>query len=515
MALSSALVWLVVAASLFMLLRELYRRFYLDFDDADAVHTTFGFPLWNRPDIARVDQVFLVDTDFIRKSGKKVVRYVNPIRPWERVVAVADAQVLREMFVGTQWEKFQRTTPMAGPHEPYAGGLIFMPNGEDWRAARAMFDRTFTNAAVRSYVPMLNEKRTIFMEQLAKAAKESPDGTVEIQALLMRMTFDVISRLAFGEEFDAQRSEKGKEIMKAWEGWFASAVQLLVLNLLLGETAWQWAGGALGLLKPWNEGKKVIYGLIEQGLQRRRDGIDLDRISIMDDTLRSAKMPEFMKDDETFKKHLCTILFAGHDTTSGTLACAVHYLGQNPSWQAKIRKEVADAVGKDGAINALEPIENLPSLNAVIKETMRLLPSAAAAGNRYMMEDLDYVYKDPVDGREKKICFRKGDWLFPMLYTVQRHPDFWKGTDPEVFDPQRWIDDPQGGSKHLYAYAPFGNGPRKCVGEKLALGEMRLVLASILQKYDIVPGKYEFVPKQDATISAKYGVHVKLVPVSA
>lgn len=62
---------------------------------------------------------------------------------------------------------------------------------------------------------------------------------------------------------------------------------------------------------------------------------------------------------------------------------------------------------------------------------------------------------------------------------------------------------------------PFGNGPRKCVGEKLALGEMRLILASILSKYEVVAGKYEFVVKQDATIAAKYGVHVRLVPVKA
>jgi len=51
-----------------------------------------------------------------------------------------------------------------------------------------------------------------------------------------------------------------------------------------------------------------ILGLIQRGLDRRDRGEDLDRVSIMDDTLRSAKLPEFMKDTEEFKKQLATLL---------------------------------------------------------------------------------------------------------------------------------------------------------------------------------------------------------------
>jgi cytochrome P450 len=63
----------------------------------------------------------------------------------------------------------------------------------------------------------------------------------------------------------------------------------------------------------------------------------------------------------------------------------------------------------------------------------------------------------------------------PFVYGAQHHPDNWKGPDPEIWDPQRWVDDVNGGCKHLYAYAPFGNGARRCVGERLALGETRWV----------------------------------------
>lgn len=132
-----------------------------------------------------------------------------------------------------------------------------------------------------------------------------------------------------------------------------------------------------------------------------------------------------------------------------------------------------------------------------------------------MFEDYDYSYVDPVDKKTKHIALKKGDLVMPFLMGAQRHPDNWTGTDPDVWDPQRWLDDINGGAKHLFAFGPFGNGPRRCVGERLALGETRLILASLLRKYDIVPGKYEFQAKSDATISAKYGVVIKLQPIKA
>lgn len=121
--------------------------------------------------------------------------------------------------MGTQWEKLDRSHPFLAPHEGYAGGLIFMANGPQWRETRAMFERQFSNPAIRSYVPILNAKRDIFMGIIEKARAANPEGTIEIQSFFMKLTFDVISRLAFGEDFEAQTSEKGKKIMKDW--WVA------------------------------------------------------------------------------------------------------------------------------------------------------------------------------------------------------------------------------------------------------------------------------------------------------
>jgi cytochrome P450 len=71
--------------------------------------------------------------------------------------------------------------------------------------------------------------------------------------------------------------------------------------------------------------------------------------------------------------------FAGHDTTAGTITIALHFLGQSPKWQHLIRKEVIDACGAIQPIS-LEQLENLPALNACVKETLRLYPAAPNGG---------------------------------------------------------------------------------------------------------------------------------------
>lgn len=211
-------------------------------------------------------------------------------------------------------------------------------------------------------------------------------------------THSTICRLAFGEDVHAQTTKEGERLLSAWENWFFASNLLSLLNIFLFNGAWKIFGGPL--LKHWNAGKATIYGLIDRGLERRKRGEDLNRVSIMDDTLRSAKLPEFMKDDETFRKHLATLLFAGHDTTSGTCTIALHFLAHEPVWQARIRKELAEL--PEGPFS-LEPLEGLPVLNAVIKETLRVYPAAPNGGGRYMLKDFTASYVDPVDKREKKV----------------------------------------------------------------------------------------------------------------
>ncbi|KAI9004939.1 cytochrome P450 [Hyaloraphidium curvatum] len=504
------LVTAVLLASAAYLIFELWWRRSADRGDGDAVATLVGVPFINRPSLSNAKKSFVTDLDAIRATGRKNLRWVNPLRPGVTVVVVSDPAVLREIFVGAKWENFTRAHPAMGPQQEYAGGLILQPNGDEWRQARALFDRTFTTPAVRSYVPILVDLRDTFMGQIRKVNAAAPDG-FDIQPELFKFTFDAICRLAFGEEIGAMTTKEGEKLLDAWNEWFGATSILMLVNILFSNDAWKYF---TGLKKNTERGRDTIYGLIQRGIDRRKRGEDLDRVSILDNAMRSEKLPAFMKNDEAeLRRQFCTLLFAGHDTTAGTTAIATHFLAHNPRWQKAIRAEVAAAVPAGEPIS-LEPLENLPALNAVVKETLRILPAAPYGGTRVMGCDMDFTYVDGVDGRSKTIKFREGDWIFPFVYGAQHDRDYW-AQDPDVWDPQRWLDDPNGGAKNLYANSPFGNGARRCIGERLALGETRVLLASILREFDIAPGDYVFDVKNEATVSAANGVKVRLVPVKA
>ncbi|KAI9012335.1 cytochrome P450 [Hyaloraphidium curvatum] len=495
-----------LAAAVLFLLAELYRRSFLAFGDEDTVATYLAAPLWNRPDFKRLQQRLLVDADWVKKAGgKRVLRFVHPLVPTRRVILCCDANLSREIYVGNSWTKFERPLPYQEAVMPIAQ-TVAMPNDAKWREIRYFFDRTFSTAAIRQCTPLLNDLRNVFMDQIAT----NRGAEFDIQPYVSRLTFDVISRLSFGENLNVQTTQQGKQLMSTWEHLLASIMTAASLDLLLFPGAWKKVSKKL--VAAWQGSLDVINGMIDANIARHRNHDD-GRTSILDDSLRSEKLPESLKDMEEFRKHMATLLFAGHDTTAGTTAMAIHFLAENPEWQKRIRDEVAGKGGGPDVFLLPETLEQLPVLNAVIKETLRLMPAAPHGAGRTMAEDMDFRYKDD-SGRENRIVLRKGDVVVDFIYGRQRHPDYWP-RDADAFDPTRFLEDASGGAKHLYAYGPFGNGARRCLGERLALAEMRMVLSALCSKYDVVRGNYVFEPLQTGAISAKNGVWVKLVEVKA
>ncbi|KAJ3325052.1 Cytochrome P450 4B1 [Gonapodya sp. JEL0774] len=168
-----------------------------------------------------------------------------------------------------------------------------------------------------------------------------------------------------------------------------------------------------------------------------------------------------------------------------------------------------------------------------------MYPAAPSGAGRVVHEDFVVSYTDTLTGEQKSVEFRKNDMISPFVMGAGRSPENYLRA--EVWDPQRWcvesflmsshadevvlnvttlfrdrIDDAtgNGGALSPYAYAPFGNGARKCLGERLALAQLRIVLASTLDKYDLLFCKdQKFVVASQGTIKAGNGVFVKLAKV--
>ncbi|KAL7537479.1 hypothetical protein ACHAXR_007853 [Thalassiosira sp. AJA248-18] len=196
-----------------------------------------------------------------------------------------------------------------------------------------------------------------------------------------------------------------------------------------------------------------------------------------------------------------TLLFAGQDTSAATLSWTLHLLSLHPDKQEKVAKEVRTALGKsENEPISKRMISQMPYLDAVIKESMRLYPVAPFIV-RKLTNDITIPIDEEVptnpDNTNKTISMPASTFACIWIYALHRNPKLWE--QPDEFLPERWID-PELRSRDLGqeeygSYMPFAIGPRNCLGQPLAQVVLRILLARVLKKYEVTDPKFEALKK--------------------
>lgn len=211
--------------------------------------------------------------------------------------------------------------------------------------------------------------------------------------------------------------------------------------------------------------------------------------------------------DSTFKKFAMSqiklFLFSGHDTTSGSVCYLFYILSLHSSALSRVRDEhdqiFGSSVEKATDLIAQSPflLNQLPYTTAVIKETLRLYPpvSSTRAGEPGFNVKDDQGRQFPTDGFLV--------WANPQV--VQRDPAYWP--QPDEFVPERWLAPPDSPLHPVKgAWRPFEFGPRNCIGQELAMIEMKVILVLALRRFDIKPAYDELDKRQQGRkINTVYG----------
>ena len=197
------------------------------------------------------------------------------------------------------------------------------------------------------------------------------------------------------------------------------------------------------------------------------------------------------------RANILTFLSAGHETTANALAWSVYLLSQSPPWYARVRAE-ADAElhgDRDGLL------ERLAVTRAVVEEALRLYPSIAALSRS--AEAADTI---------GEISLRKGALIVIAPYILHRHRCLW--LQPDLFDPTRFLA-PAKARIPRFAYLPFGAGPRTCIGSSFALQEATLVLARLVQRFDMrLAPDAKIWPLQKVSLRPANGLPMQILPRS-
>jgi len=345
------------------------------------------------------------------------------------------------------------------------GNGMILSEGQTWKDQRRRYAPLFAARGLpdlaRVFAATGQRLGTRFAEQ---------NGVIDVSAAAQDASLADISQVMFSGS-DTVSPDAVQAGLKRYTAYVAD----MSLFDLLGLPAWiprlKWLKSTAPVTRMRGLARDVITARLARQTDTPQDFLDLMVATLHDD-------PETM--DQTVD-NLLTFVVAGHETAANTLTWVLYLLALYPDMQDALRREVATVSGHTGV--AYADLEKMPLLDAHVAETLRLYPAAAFFA-RDVAEDRD------LDG----ISLTRGDAVFLPIYAIHRHSRLWDA--PDEYRPERFRDaDLQRGQ-----YLPFGDGPRVCIGAAYAKTEIKILLASILQRARIAPSDRP-VPKPVVTIT--------------
>ena len=339
------------------------------------------------------------------------------------------------------------------------GQSVLVTEGDTSKRQRRMLTPVFSARHIAGYGALMTQAAERALNDTVPS--QDPSALVDIEALMARVTMEVIMRVLFSSsaQNDARDAATATQILSA------SAISEMYWPFSV-PTWMPWPGNKK---KRW--GFRTLRGLVNRHIDERKDAAKPDAPT--NDLLaillaaRDEQAPARGLSDAELRDQ-CMVLFqAGHETSATALVWWARLVAEDGDVSRKIKRELDDVL--QGREPTVADAPRLDYLQATIKEAMRLYPPVAALMSRRALRDVQI-----------------GEWTIPRGSLVRiapwvAHHDARWFPDPESFRPERFVASAE--SPPRGAWMPFGAGPRVCVGQHFAMLEMTLIAAMLMQRY--------------------------------
>ncbi len=364
---------------------------------------------------------------------------------------VMDPDALRQILKD-KLEIYPKSDVTKNLLRPAIGDSLFIAEGAHWHWQRRAAAPVFSHRNIAGLAPIMSAAA-----ETACARLDAGKGATDLYEEMVQTTFEVISNVTFSGS-GAMDSTAVHQSINA----FIDQSARVSLFDILGVPAWVPRWSRMFGANSVTDMKTVA----DQAIARRRQSGAKDIPDLLD-LLLDGMDPETKKqmNNAELRDNLLTFIVAGHETTALTLAWALYLCAFDPDVQDHLRDE-AQSVLK-GRIAGPQDIGKLPFTEQVIKETLRLYPPAGFLSRTAQAADT-------LCGRE----VRPKDTVMLPIYALHRNEQLWK--EPNAFRPERFAE---GVEIDRFAYLPFGNGPRVCIGAQFAMVETQIILATLVSRY--------------------------------
>lgn len=342
---------------------------------------------------------------------------------------------------------------------PAMGGGLLTSDGELWRRQRRLLAPVFRATALERFLPAMDRHALACRDALLGL-----DGrTAAVLPYTARATLDIIVETLFGD-VALDREAVATDIDN-----YLSRLGRPDAFVLLGlPDAVPRPGRRRGLAAV----ARLRARCHEAIATLRASGAATETHSLAG-RLLAATDPDNGEglDDEAIVDNVVTFVGAGHETTAVALAWTLYALAHRPELADRLSGESGRVLGDGPA--AADAVASLELHRRTVQEAMRLYPPVAAIVRTVLR---------PV--RVGPFALDAGDHVTIATMPMQRNPAWWP--DPHTFDESRFAPE-AAAARDRFAYLPFGDGPRVCIGAGFALTEAALVLARLTPALRFAP----------------------------
>ncbi len=357
---------------------------------------------------------------------------------------------------------------------------VMMLDGDRHRRRRQLVMPPFHGDRMRSYGQLIQELTIAAFDAIPL------NKPFEARSITQDISLNIILKAVFGLS-EGDRFSTLKQLMSQIADLFQSPLSSAVLFYPLLQQD-------LGPWSPWGKlrrDRQNLDNLIYREIAERRSEQGSDRIDILSLLMAAKDEMDQPLTDQELRDELMALLFAGHETTATAMAWALYWTHHHPEVRTKLLQELA-TLGDNP-----EPIDvfKLPYLTAVCNETLRIYPVAMLTFPRQVQAPTELL----------GYALEPGQIVVGCIYLVHHREDIYPNS--YEFKPERFLDR----QFSPYEFMPFGGGARRCVGEALAMYELKLVLATVLSRYqvELVDSTPEPARRRGVTLAPGNGVKLR------
>ena len=431
------------------------------------------------------------------------------------MVVTQDVDIIKSVMV-KNFDSFvnrsKTPTLFQGKNKKDLKSMLFL-HDEEWRRMRRMLTPMFSSKKIKMMAPLIQESCERLNEKMSSISNNGE--SVDMWKWFGQITMEVILATAFSRDVDSQRSSDDSLTKAA-----ASIIHNLAsgngpidrIRMVLSHFPWMsWVIKNIARRSPAAQSvcyfENIALNLIEDRKKGKSPGDSgpQDLLQLLfeardEDEVEGVTNNKGCLSSDEIVAVIITFILTAYETTSNALSYTAYLLALNPPIQDKLTREVENYYDANPDASLYDAAENIDYVSMVFSESLRLFPPVPRTTR-------DCSQACTVS--DSLVVFKGLDISVP-IFLLHRNSKYW--SNPDKFDPERFRPGKQ--THPPFAYLPFGEGPRNCIGKRLALLEAKMILVSIYKDFQFRKTADTEDPlslKVGITMTPKNGIRLSII----